>query len=83
MKKFLAAALFAFGTFALVSCGGSDGSTRCEDDEMDGCSYKTCVTEDGKAWYEYNGKKYNCSGSGQNISCVEAGMALYNDCQSI
>jgi hypothetical protein len=81
MKKFLAVTLFAFGTFALVSCGGSDsGSTHCEDGNNPDCNYKVCANEGGSAWYEYEGKKYNCKGSKQNVDCSDAVNELFQAC---
>ena len=80
MKKFLATMIFVFGAFALVSCGGSDGDTHCEEDGSEGCRYEVCATEGGSAWYEYDGKKYKCKGSGQNVDCYEAAMELFEAC---
>ena len=85
MKKFLATALFAFGTFALVSCGGSDSKTHCEDD-ADICNGKTvtvCADEGGSAWYEYDGHKYKCKGSNQTIDCTDAVMELFQACGNL
>lgn len=83
MKKFLAAALFVFGAFALVSCGGSDGSTHCEDGGDSSCNYTVCATEGGSAWYEYEGQKYKCKGSGSSIDCTDAALELYKACGGI
>ena len=80
MKKFLAVALFAFGTFALISCGGSSGSTHCEPGDDSSCDWEACANEGGSAWYEHDGKKYECKGSGQSVDCTEAEMELYQDC---
>ena len=87
MKKFLVVALFVFGSFMLVSCGGDDsssssggGSTYCEDSGESNCQYKACGRSDGTAYYEYNGKNYECKGSGKNIDCNDAAMKLYQDC---
>ncbi len=85
MKKFLAVSLFVFGVFALVSCGGSDGKEHCEDGEsgIEGCDYTVCATEGGSAWYEYDGKKYKCKGSGSSIDCSDAAMELFEACGGI
>ena len=81
MKKFLATMIFVCGVFALVSCGGSDGGkTHCEDGGDSSCNYTVCATEGGSAWYEYEGKKYNCKGSGSTIDCSDAAMELYQAC---
>ena len=79
MKKFLATMIFVFSVFALVSCGGSDGKTHCEDSNDDSCNYKACAKEGGKAWYEYNGQKYECKGSGSTVDCSEAAQTIVMD----
>ena len=83
MKKVMATLIFILGVFMLVSCGGSsDGSTHCEDD-ADICNGKTvtvCATEGGSAWYEYDGHKYKCKGSGSSIDCTDAAMELFQAC---
>ncbi|MBR4489495.1 hypothetical protein IKO70_08760 [bacterium] len=84
MKKFFATMIFVFSVFALVSCGGSDGgSTHCEDSNDDSCNYKACAKEGGKVWYEYNGKKYECKGSGATADCSEAAQTIVMDCMGL
>ena len=88
MKKFLKAMLIALGVFLLVSCGGDEDAHceevnnlgifdwSCQDSEVMLCANEKKQT----AWFEYDGKKYKCKGSGENIDCDKAFQELYNAC---
>ena len=141
MKKILAAVIFVFSAFALVSCGGDEnvqcenvgelmcpgsevmlcaneskgtgwfeyedkkykcegkhedidcdkavekvhnacGQTNCEYESGSTCDYKVCTDKNGSRWYEYNGKKYECQGTWEDIDCDRANSELTEDCEN-
>ena len=57
------------------------GDKNCENYINDGCSYKFCETEDSK-WYEYNGQKFKCEGSGEDVYCSDAEEELFEACNN-
>ena len=59
--------------------GYSDGDTTCTIGDDSECDYVVCASKD-TAWYEYNGRKYYCDGSGSNLDCSDAVLYLYEDC---
>lgn len=57
------------------------GQTNCEYGTGSACDYKVCTDENGSRWYEYNGKKYECEGTWDDIDCDRATDELNNDCE--
>lgn len=57
------------------------GRTNCEYGTGSACDYQVCTDENGSRWYEYNGKKYECEGTWEDIDCDRANEELNNDCE--
>lgn len=57
------------------------GRTNCEYESSSTCDYQVCTDENGSRWYEYNGKKYECEGTWDDIDCDRATDELTNDCE--
>ena len=57
------------------------GRTNCEYESSSTCDYQICTDENGSRWYEYNGKKYECEGTWDDIDCDRATDELTNDCE--
>lgn len=71
MKKFLATMIFVFSVFALVSCGGSDGKTHCEDSNDDSCNYKACAKEAAKHGMNTTVKSTNVKAAVQLLTVLK------------
>lgn len=80
MKKFWEAMIFVLSTFALVSCG--DENVKCEDVGERFCPDLIMCANLSKntAWFEYEGEKYKCKGSGENIDCDKAFEEVFSAC---
>ena len=90
MKKFMETMIFVLIVSALVSCGG-DENVQCEDFNNLGqfewacedAEVMLCANEKKQtAWFEYEGEKYKCKGSGENIDCDKAFQEVYHACAS-
>ena len=57
------------------------GLTHCEYESSSTCDYQVCTDENGGRWYEYNGKKYECEGTWDDLDCDRANDELNNDCE--